>query len=65
MAVAYSSNIMGSGIFAGGPYHCAEGSETTALTTCMEAFPQPEVSTYTAATTSAFAANSIDDRKSF
>lgn len=64
MAVAYSSNIVGSGIFAGGPYHCAEGSETTALTTCMDALPQPKVSTYTAATASAFTVGSIDDRKS-
>jgi hypothetical protein len=33
------------------------------LTTCMEALPEPKVSSYTAATASAFAAKSIDDRK--
>jgi hypothetical protein len=28
--VAYSGTIKGTGIFAGGPYHCAQGSLTTA-----------------------------------
>ncbi|XP_070548713.1 poly(3-hydroxybutyrate) depolymerase-like [Ptychodera flava] len=35
MHVAYSSSVMGSGIFAAGPYHCAEGSTMKALGACM------------------------------
>jgi len=61
MAVSFSSSIIGSGIFAGGPYHCAQGSETTAITTCMQGEPAPRLNTYTEATTSAFASHSIDD----
>jgi poly(3-hydroxybutyrate) depolymerase len=33
--VAYSGTIKGAGIFAGGPYHCAQGSLTTAQLACM------------------------------
>lgn len=33
--VAFSSEVMGSGVFAGGPYYCAEGSLTQAMVTCM------------------------------
>eukprot|EP01136_Pigoraptor_vietnamica_P005620 Opistho-1_new@37504 len=33
--VAYSASIMGSAVFAGGPYFCAQGSVITAQTTCM------------------------------
>lgn len=33
--VAYSGTIKGTGIFAGGPYHCAQGSLTTAELACM------------------------------
>lgn len=61
MAVAFSSTIVGGAIFAGGPYHCAKGSVATALTTCMQAVPQPKVQTYVAATESAFASGTIDD----
>ncbi|XP_077985960.1 poly(3-hydroxybutyrate) depolymerase-like [Glandiceps talaboti] len=35
MHVAYSASIMGSGVVAGGPYHCAKGSTLTALQACM------------------------------
>lgn len=35
--IAFSSFINGSGIFAGGPYHCAEGSLSTATYSCMKA----------------------------
>ena len=35
MDVAYSSECIGVGVVAGGPYYCAEDSETTALTACM------------------------------
>jgi len=51
MQVAFSSFIMGAAIFAGGPYHCAEGNENTALTTCMSALPTPpNPSTYVTVT---------------
>jgi len=33
--VAYSSIVKGAAIVAGGPYLCAQGSMTTALTACM------------------------------
>jgi poly(3-hydroxybutyrate) depolymerase len=33
--VAYSGTIKGTGVFAGGPYHCAQGSLTTAELACM------------------------------
>ena len=33
--VAYSSTVVGAGVLAGGPYHCAEGSLWTALRRCM------------------------------
>jgi len=32
---AFSANTIGLGIFAGGPYYCAQGSEITATTACM------------------------------
>lgn len=35
MHIAYSDTIKGAAIFAGGPYYCAQGQMTTALTTCM------------------------------
>ncbi|XP_002730700.1 poly(3-hydroxybutyrate) depolymerase-like [Saccoglossus kowalevskii] len=35
MHVAYSASIMGSGILAAGPYHCAQGSVLTGLDACM------------------------------
>jgi hypothetical protein len=37
MNFAYSSEFSGAGIFAAGPYWCAQGSLTTALETCVEA----------------------------
>lgn len=33
--VAYSSTVVGAGVLAGGPYHCADGSLWTALRRCM------------------------------
>lgn len=33
--VAFSSQVNGCGVFAGGPYYCAQDSETTALSQCM------------------------------
>jgi poly(3-hydroxybutyrate) depolymerase len=37
--VAFSATFIGVGIIAGGPYYCAEGVESTALTACMS-FPE-------------------------
>lgn len=37
--VAFSGEVRGAGIVAGGPYYCSHGEETTALTTCMS-FPE-------------------------
>src|SRR5512147_610087 len=34
--VAHSSNVMGAGIVAGGPYYCAEGSIADAITKCSK-----------------------------
>ena len=48
MHVAFSDRIQGAGVVAGGPYYCAEGDLTKALTTCMRpttmpmAMPEPE-----------------------
>ena len=33
--VAYSADVIGAGLFAGGPYNCARGSVFTALNDCM------------------------------
>jgi poly(3-hydroxybutyrate) depolymerase len=35
--VAYSGTVKGLGVFAGGPYHCAQGSLITAQLACMSA----------------------------
>jgi poly(3-hydroxybutyrate) depolymerase len=35
MAVTFSASIVGAGIMAGGPYYCAQGSLSTALTNCL------------------------------
>lgn len=37
MGIAFSDIVIGTGIVAGGPYDCAEGSLTLALQRCMEA----------------------------
>jgi len=39
--VAYSSSFMGAAVFAGGPYHCAQGSEEMAFEQCMYAILPP------------------------
>jgi hypothetical protein len=33
--VAYSDHVTGTGVFAGGPYWCSQGSISNALTGCM------------------------------
>jgi len=41
MHVTYSNIIVGAAIFAGGPYHCAQGIIATAMTSCMLGIPSP------------------------
>lgn len=43
--VAYSGTVKGAGIFAGGPYHCAQGSLTTAELACMTAVQDRQLAT--------------------
>jgi poly(3-hydroxybutyrate) depolymerase len=43
--VAYSGTVKGAGIFAGGPYHCAQGSLTTAEMACMYALQDRQLGT--------------------
>ncbi|WP_394844235.1 hypothetical protein LZC95_45180 [Pendulispora brunnea] len=60
--VAYSSILRGAGIFAGGPFYCAEGSLNTALTTCMTGSPAPPDPARAVDATKRFAAaGTIDD----
>lgn len=60
--VAYSSLLRGAGIVAGGPYYCAQGNITLALTTCMTptALNMPDVAQSVKATREAEAAQQID-----
>lgn len=63
MHVAFSSTFKGASIFAGGPYYCAQGSESTATTTCMdpnEIFPPPKASALASITRLAADAGEID-----
>ena len=61
MHVAHSSIMKGAGIFAGGPYDCAQGRVNTALTSCMNGIPKPNVQTSINTTTTRSRAGSIDD----
>lgn len=63
MHVAYSSIMVGAGIFAGGPYNCAQGSSTEALTTCMAGTPKPNVATYIDETLERASQGDVDDVK--
>lgn len=44
MQVAFSTTFVGAGIFAGGPYHCSEGSLDHALEHCMNTNKEPNIS---------------------
>jgi poly(3-hydroxybutyrate) depolymerase len=41
--VAYSASMIGAAVFAGGPYHCAQGSVGQATSTCMASSSGPAV----------------------
>jgi len=58
--VAYSSVVQGSGIFAGGPYDCAQGSETTAFEQCMYAFIPPNYQKFVTITQSRASSGLLD-----
>ena len=59
--VAFSSIIEGIGVFAGGPFDCAQGSLTAAETQCADATSAPDVTPMIAATKSLAASGAIDD----
>lgn len=62
MQVAYSSMFRGAGIFAGGPYDCAQGVLSTALFTCMKTTTgKPDVAASISTTNSRAAAGELDD----
>jgi poly(3-hydroxybutyrate) depolymerase len=58
IGIAHSQIVSGVGVFAGGPYRCAEGSVTQALGVCMQGLP--DVETAIAETVGAAAAGRID-----
>merc|ERR1711934_281398 len=61
MHIAYSSIMRGSGIFAGGPYNCAEGKLNVALGSCMKGIPSPDVQSSISTTNSRASSGDIDD----
>jgi hypothetical protein len=61
MHMAFSDIMQGAAIFAGGPFHCAEGSMTTATGTCMTGVPAPNLQKYIKATDADVASGAIAD----
>ena len=61
MQVAYSSIMIGAGVFAGGQYNCAEGSLSKAQVNCMYAAPAPDPQTAIKTTNSRSSSGSIDN----
>jgi len=61
MHVAYSDTIRGAAIFAGGPYHCAQGKSSVGTSTCMTANPPLKPAWYIANTTQFYANKQIDN----
>jgi len=59
--VAFSSIMKGAAIFAGGPFYCAQGSETNATSTCMSSTTAPSIAPYVAITKQYAASGAIDD----
>ncbi len=58
--IAFSSIMTGVGVFAGGPYHCAGGGLTPALTTCTQGSPAVDVSSLISVTDRRAAAGDLD-----
>jgi len=65
MQVAFSSYFMGAGIFAGGPFDCAQGNVTVAGTKCSTTFTGPNVNTLVANTATYNQSHLIDDPAMF
>ena len=61
MHMAYSDSIKGAGVFAGGPYDCAQDKEMTALTSCMSSPIMIKNRVLEKATDSFSSAGSIDN----
>lgn len=59
--VAYSSIVTGAGVIAGGPYYCSNGSEITAITSCMTKPAEIDMSQIFFQTEQASSAGQIDD----
>ena len=59
--VAFSSIMKGAAIFAGGPFYCAQGSETNATTNYMSATTAPSIAPFVAITKQYAASGAIDD----
>lgn len=60
-AVAWSSIVVGVGAIAGGPFGCAEGSASAALSTCMLGAPALDLATLIRRTDAWSEAGKIDD----
>jgi len=60
-AVAFSSSVSGVGVFAGGPFYCAQGSQMTALTACMKYPAMINMNTIVSNTKQFAADKKIDD----
>lgn len=59
---AFSSEVGGAAVFAGGPFYCSQDSETTALTSCMNGLPSlPSADSLLSAAKQAASSGDIDD----
>ncbi len=61
LQVAYSGTFKGAGMFAGGPYHCALGSLTTAQLACMYAVQDRQLATLEQTARTRASQGSVDD----
>ncbi len=59
--VAFSSMMKGAAIFAGGPFYCAQGSESNATSDCMYPSSAPAIAPFVAITKQYASAGDIDD----
>jgi hypothetical protein len=61
MEVAYSANVIGAGVIAGGPFYCSEGSTLASTTDCMSIPDLIDLSDLTEYTAARVKDGSIDD----
>jgi poly(3-hydroxybutyrate) depolymerase len=59
--VAYSSIMKGAAIFAGGPFYCAQASESNATSNCMYPSAAPDIAPFVAITKQYASSGAIDD----